>query len=102
MFNVFVNDLNSISQQSQLVQFADDAQFLVFGTPANLNDIVGNAEATLNRAIRYFSENGLKVNSSKTKCIFIGSRAYIDRIPNDTVVKVGSSTIKLSNTVKNL
>ena len=102
LFNIYVNDLNNISQDSKLVQFADDSQFLCSGTVEDLETLVRQAEATLSRAIQYFSENGLKINSSKTKCIFIGSRNYLDRIPNDTVIKVGASLIKPSSNVINL
>lgn len=102
LFNIYVNDLNSVSQDSKLVQFADDAQFLCTGTVDDLETLVRQAEATLGRAIQYFSENGLKINSSKTKCIFIGSRNYVDRIPDAIEIKVGLSSIKPSSTVNNL
>jgi len=102
LFNIFINDLKSISPDIILVQFADDAQFLHSGKVENIASVIQQAESTVEQANNYFSENGLKVNSNKTKFLFIGSRSYISRIPEDITIKVGSSSIKPSDTVKNL
>ena len=46
--------------------------------------------------------NGLLLNSKKTQCIFIGSRALISKIPSDTSVKVDDVSILPSLSLKNL
>ena len=84
------------------MQFADDAQFLHSDKVESVESLIRQTETTLELANNYFSENGLKVNSSKTKFLFVGSRSYIDRIPEDLAIKVGASLIKPSYTVKNL
>ncbi len=42
------------------------------------------------------------LNSSKTQCIFIGSRQLISRIPEDVVVQFDGTSISPSTHVKNL
>ena len=102
LFNIFINDLNTIAGQSLLVQFADDAQFLLSSKMQNIDHLINQAEETIERANRYFSENGLKVNSDKTQFIFIGSRNHIHQLPNNLNIRVGASSIAPSSQVKNL
>ena len=59
-------------------------------------------EGTMERVNKYFSENGLKVNSDKTQLIFIGSRAFIDRIPDDIKIRVGNSEISPKDSTKDI
>ena len=63
---------------------------------------MNRATETLNKAKHYFLTNGLLLNSSKTKCIFIGSRHTTSQIPPDTVINLGNTTIQPSESVKNL
>ena len=42
------------------------------------------------------------LNESKTQCIFIGSRQYISKIPNEIMIKFGNNNIVPSSCVKNL
>ena len=102
LFNIFINDLTHITDDCELVQYADDSQFVHSGKIEKIHDLVQQTERTVERANRYFSENGLKVNADKTKFMFVGSRQYISRIPNDLEIRVGSSNIKPSTEVKNL
>ena len=102
LFNIFINDLHTMSGDSTLVQFADDAQFLLSDKLENLETLVQRMEVVMERVNKYFSENGLKVNSDKTQFIFIGSRAYIDRIPDDIKIKVGNSELSPKDSAKNL
>ena len=102
LFNIFINDLNEVSGDSTLVQFADDAQFLLSAKVENLESLVQRMEATMERVNKYFSDNGLKVNSDKTQFIFIGSRAFIDRIPEDIKIKVGNTELSPKDSAKNL
>ncbi len=41
------------------------------------------------------------IDPNKTKCIFIGNRQLLSRIPNNTTIKFAGNTINLSNHVKN-
>ena len=100
--NIFINDLHTVSGDSTLVQFADDAQFLLSDNIENLETLVQRMEATMERVNNYFSDNGLKVISDKTQYIFIGSRAFIDRIPDDIKIKVGNSELSPKDSAKDL
>ncbi len=70
---VYVNDLHAYVE-GFLVQYADDTQFLHSGNIEKLNQIIKDTEDALTRCRKYFLRNGLMFNSSKTQCIFIGSR----------------------------
>lgn len=85
-----------------LVQYADDTQFLHTGTVAELNTLIRNAQHTLDTARKYFLENGLKLNTKKTQCIFIGTRQLIPKIPVNTTLTFHNTIIKPSCQVKNL
>ena len=102
LFNIFINDLHNVANDSTLVQFADDAQFLLSAKIENLESLVQRMEATMERVNKYFSENGLKVNSDKTQFIFIGSRALTDRIPDDIKIRVGNSELSPKESAKDL
>ena len=102
LFNIFINDLKSVAHDSYLVQFADDAQFLLSDRIENLDNLVQKMEATMNRVNSYFSRNGLKINTDKTQFIFVGSRQYVDQIPSDLVIRAGTSYLSPNKCVKNL
>ena len=102
LFNIYVNDLNQIADDCLLEQYADDSQFLISGEFENLVDIIERHENNIHRVKEYFTKNGLKLNSDKTKFQFFGSRQYIARIPEDICVQVDTSLIKPCNTTTNL
>ena len=94
--------MNQLAIDCQIEQFADDTQILHTGTVNEIDQLVELAESTLALAKNHFNKNGLLVNSNKTKCIFIGSRQNLARIPGDTIIRFGGSEIKPSEYVKNL
>lgn len=102
LFNLFINDLKDIAYDGMLVQFADDAQFLLSNKLENLGNLVSQMEDTMDRVNTYFSKNGLKLNSNKTQFLIVASRQYIDQIPEDLVVRVGTSYLKVNHHVRNL
>ena len=89
-------------QDCLLIQYADDSQILISGNIHELNLLIKRAEDLLNKAKRYFQINGLNINESKTKCMFIGSRQYIAQIPDNTVLNFNGHEIEKSEYVKNL
>lgn len=84
------------------MQYADDAQFLHTGTISNLDKLINNVENTLKKVKQYFDTNGLMINTSKTKCMFIATQSFLSKIPNDTIIKFGDDHIIPSSSVKNL
>ncbi len=64
--------------------------------------LIHDTEQTLIKIKHYFNKNGLLLNSMKTQCIFIGSRALISKIPGNTTIRAGEASILPSKSVKNL
>ena len=85
-----------------LVQYADDAQYLHSGKIDNVEEIVNLAERNLAKVNKYFSDNGLKMNGNKTQFLFIGSRQYINRLPDNLSISVNNDNIRPSEIVRNL
>ena len=56
----------------------------------------------MDRVNTYFANNGLKINSEKTQFLFVGSRQYINQIPENLEIRAGTSFVKASHHVKNL
>ena len=102
LFLIYINDMSDYLKNCLLVQYADDTQILLTGDIDNVNELLNQAEIILAEAKLYFQNNGLKVNESKTQCIFFGSRHNIARIPNEIEVRFSNSSIKPSTRVKNL
>ena len=102
LFLIYVNDMHAMNYDCDLVQYADDCQFILKGKIDDLYDIVEKAEDILTKAKQYFDENGLLMNANKTQCIFIGSRQNIAKIPDNLRISCDGSNIIPSNVVKNL
>ncbi len=84
LINIYVNDLSEEIKDCFLIQYADDTQYLQTGTIDSLPQLIHNTEQTLTKIKHNFNKNGLLLNSLKTQCIFIGSRALISNIPGNT------------------
>ena len=102
LFNIFINDLHFTTHEGDLIQFADDAQYIHTDNIENIEALVRKVEVNIEKVMDYFMINGLKINASKTKFIFIGTHSYINRLPENIRIKVKSAEIKPSNNVKNL
>ena len=68
----------------------------------NIDDLIRRVESTVERALRYFAVNGLKVNVQRTQILFVGYRSYVERLPINLKIRVGSSLVSPSEVVKNL
>lgn len=103
LFSIYVNDLaENINVNTLILQYADDTQFLQDDTINNLSNLISNTEEVLRHAKEYFLNNGLLLNPKKTKCIIIGNRQLLSRIPPDTFINCDGIHIYPSTHVKNL
>ena len=102
LFTIFVNDLTEIIQGCEVIQYADDTQFVHTGTTDELPDLIMRAETTLSHVKAYFNRNGLMINPNKTQCLFVGTRPFIRRIPADTIINFDNALITPSKHIKNL
>ncbi len=81
LFIIFVNDLAENIHRCEVIQYADDTQFVHTGMVDALPDPLTATQATLSPARAYFNENSLLLNENKTQCIFVGSRPLVKKIP---------------------
>ena len=84
-----------------LVQYADDVQIAVFGSPRDSSAMVHSLESNLAALSLWFRKNGIKVNASKTQLIVTGTGANMRTMPKIQLQFMGS-TVTESSTVKNL
>ncbi len=99
-----VKDLSEEIKDCFLIQYADDTLHLQTGTVDSLPQLVHlhDTEQALIKITHNFNKDGLLLNSMKTQCIFIGSRALITKIPGNTTISAGEAFIHPSKSVKNL
>ena len=102
LFLVYVNDLYQHVSDCLTIQYADDTQFVLTGSIRNIQDLVSRGEETLRNVKRYFSMNGLMLNTAKTQCMFVGCRSFISQIPVDTCLRIEGDIITPKTFVKNL
>ena len=65
LFNIYVNDLASFLPNCDVIQYADDTQFILSSSIDNLKDLIQKTEDTLKLAKVYFNMNGLMLNAKK-------------------------------------
>lgn len=104
LFSLYINDIAAILKHTSHMLFADDLQIFSSCSPSALADEIININIDVCSIARYASENGLKLNLSKSKVIILGSGAFVNRIdlshlPN---VKVDDVPLPFVNEVKNL
>ncbi len=102
LINIYVKDLSEEIEDCFLIQYADDTQYLQASTIDSLPQLIHDTEQTLKKNKHYFNKNGLLLNSTKTQCIFIGSRALLSRTHSNTTVSAGEASVHPSKSVKNL
>ena len=98
LFLIFTNDLGSHIPDSKIVMYADDVQFLHQSHPQNLVELQAHVESTVNTAQRWFVENRLKINPTKTDLALVKSQQR--RGLPDFSVRFGEALIHPSDTVK--
>ena len=106
LFNMFVNDLPSVSSGlCSIVQYADDTQVMVSGSPEDVSGIKTRLQAALRRLAEWFSRNRLALNVSKSQVIVFGSKTTLRRVNLksfdifDSVIPVKSSILSLGVTI---
>ena len=102
LFTIYVNDLLSFLPNCEMIQYADDTQFIHTGNIDDINDLISKSEETIKLAKTYFHRNGLMLNTKKTQCMFVGTRGLLSKIPPDTHLLVDGNTITPSTSLKNL
>lgn len=79
LFNIYVNDLGYLNIKSDILQYADDN--IVYIIHESIDIGMSLIQNDLNLLTKYFFNNGIKLNSNKTKAIvFRSSRMHFNQI----------------------
>ena len=106
LFNIYSTDMSlylpdSASHERCLVQYADDTQLAVMGSPRDAVAVVKSLEEDLAALSVWFRKNGLKVNAEKTQLIILGTRQNLRQLP-PTAVEFMGTEVTAAHTAKNL
>ena len=101
LFLIFVNDIPSMPSDITMSMYADDVQLAIPFPPKQENDTRNRAEAILYELKNWYDLNGLKLNSSKTQCMVLGT-AYRTRKLTEFYLCFEGTTIKAIDQFKNL
>lgn len=100
LYSVYANDLPTQLIHCRVQMYADDVQLYIGCKVSNIDDCVHKINVDLENIRAWASSNGLCLNPSKSKCIFISKkRQDIPYIPD---IFLGQSNINICESVKNL
>ncbi|KAK3094300.1 hypothetical protein FSP39_000043 [Pinctada imbricata] len=92
LFLLYINDLPLHVKNSRLDLFADDAT--LHKANNNLLEIERDMNEDMDHISAWCKENRMVINESKTKCILVGARQKISRLPTTTLsLKVNDKLI---------
>ena len=95
LFIFYMNDIFSRAHRSRLTLFADDC---VIYFSANIwNNIYDTLQSDLNNVSSWLLENGLRLNTAKTKALIIGSRSKLNSIKDPTLFMSNNCQIDFIN-----
>lgn len=72
LFNIYINDVVSISPSAAFIIYADDTSIFIRGSSAD--ELVGEANFVLEKLSSWTEKNHLKINMSKTKSVIFRSK----------------------------
>ena len=98
LFLLATNDLPQHVPFGKIVMYADDNQFLDSDLAANIHTLKARVEASLSVALKWFTQNRLKINPSKTEFLILRSRRQ--KIDSDLSLAFGDYISSPSRTVK--
>ena len=86
LFNVFINDIFMIIEQSDICNFADDNTLYLCGE--RLTEIKKNLVSDTKSILNWFRLNSLKVNPGKFQFIILGDKSHHKHILKINSIKV--------------
>lgn len=100
LFCIYINDLTEVLRYCNVQIYADDVQIYISEHVDNLNLCVDNLNADLENISSWAFNNGLCINPTKSKCIFISKRGQSQNI--NFCLKINSAIIEVVKHAKNL
>ena len=82
---IYANDINKIIKSCQIALYADDT--VLYTANAKFNKSIGEIQNDMNALSHWCVDNGIRMNTEKTKIMVFGSVAKIKQLP-DFEVKV--------------
>ena len=98
LFLLFTNDLTQHIPHGKVVMYADDAQFLDTDTKSNITALKSRVESSLDIALKWFTQNRLKINPSKTEMIILKSKRQ--NSDTDFSIQFGGDLVSPSSSVR--
>ena len=87
-FAIFINDLPAAVRFSKVMIFADDTQLYHHFFPANFHHALDCVTRDTQAVADWAGNNGLTLNSGKTKVMILGSDAYTREFDLETLPRV--------------
>ena len=79
LFLLFTNDLPQHISYGKIIMYVDDTQFLDADYPSNTQALKSRIEHSLSVALKWFTQNRLKINPAKTEMVTLrSSRQNVD------------------------
>ena len=98
LYIIFTNDLPCYFEGGKVVMYADDVQFIDESEPQHILDLQNRVERTVNLAQRWFTENSLKINPTKTDLMLVKSKKR--ELNHRFVIRFGEAQIYPSAAIK--
>ena len=98
LFLIFTNDLPQHISHGKIVMYADDTQFLDADCPSNIQVLKTRIENSLSVALKWFTQNRLKINPAKTEMVILKSRRK--NLNENFDIYFGNDKISPSHSVK--
>jgi hypothetical protein len=83
-FNIYVNDLGYIKFKGKLLQYADDT--IIYSEHVKLSQAIIHTQLNLNLAVKYFSNNKININPSKTQVIVFKINRMAQNTQQDSII----------------
>ena len=98
---LYINDIGKVLVNCKIHLFADDT--LIYFSHKNYEILITTINEDLKRLTDKFNANKLKINETKSKCMFIGSNfAYKIFCNLQIKVKIGNKELDLEDEIKYL
>jgi exonuclease III len=101
LFAIYISPVDNIvaAHRVCLHQYADDTQLYVALRPTDISpyDVVSHCVSDVSR---WFLENGMLLNPSKTEAVLFGTRAQRKKINTSSGIDVAGTQVPLSSSVK--
>ncbi len=104
LFSILVSDLRHCIQCSKYHMYADDTQLYTHSSVANLANTIASVNNDLCRIKGYSDHNGIKLNTSKSVYMILGSHRNMAKVATIQLphIVIGNSIINRAPFVKNL